>query len=170
MNKFFDDCLNEDIPKKEKVIKEQTPPEQKKKVKKLTSKRTKKNYVNNIDMFNAMVEWKEEIEHNPQTPLPEYIGECFMKMTESLGRKTYAHTHLDDMKSHALLTCCLYAKNFNPEKSTNPFAYFTTVINNSFAQVHNNEKEEIAGKFQMIKDVTEASDNYDYRERKEDRE
>lgn len=169
MNKFFEDCVDQE-PTKQKPIKEPAPPTEKRKVQKLTSKRSKKNYVNNIDMFNAMVEWKEELETNSQAPLPNYIGECFMKMTESLGRKTHAHTHLDDMKSHALLTCCLYAKNFNPEKSTNPFAYFTSFINNAFAQIHNREKEEIEGKFEMIKEKTAAHDNYDYRERKKETE
>ena len=161
MNKFFDDD-DEEKPIKEEIIEPVKPPKQ---IKKLQSKRNKKNYVNNIDMYNSMLDWLQALEDDPKAPLPEYIGKCLMKMVESLGRKTHAHTHLDDMKSHALLTCCLYAKNFNPAKSTNPFSYFTTCINNAFAQVHNREKEEIEGKFQMIKDLTEADENYDYRER-----
>lgn len=131
-------------------------------VKKKYSPRKNKNYINNEDFLNAMIAWKLELTTNPKARLPEYVGHCFMKLTEHLGRKTPMHTQLPDMKSHALITCCLYAKNFNPEKSNNPFAYFTSCINNAFAQIHNKEKAIIDGKFKYIKDKYDISEGYDY--------
>lgn len=36
------------------------------------------------------------------------------------------------MKAEGILTVIKYLRNFNPEKSNNPFAYITTIISNSF--------------------------------------
>ena len=40
----------------------------------------------------------------------------------------------DDCKQQAILDCLQYWKGFNPEKSNNPFAYFTSVITNGLAK------------------------------------
>ena len=46
----------------------------------------------------------------------------------------------DDMVSFALINLCANALNFNPEKSNNPFSYYTTAIHNSFLQFLASEK------------------------------
>jgi hypothetical protein len=72
------------------------------------------------------------------------------------------------MRQHAVLICCLYAKNFKIEKSINAFAYFSRYIKNAFAQIHNKQKEFIDFRFELIKDTSNVSESYDYRERDEE--
>lgn len=124
-------------------------------------KARKKNYINNREFFEAICKWQDEIEIDKNARMSEYLGECFMVLADRLARKASHHTHIEDMKSHAVLTCCLYAKNFDRTQSENPFAYFTQCIKNGFAQVHNKEKKLIEAKFQMIKEMCGA-DEYDY--------
>ena len=40
----------------------------------------------------------------------------------------------EDCKQTALLDCLQYWRGFDPEKSNNPFAYFTSVITNGYAK------------------------------------
>lgn len=64
-------------------------------------------------------------------------------IAERLGRKgKYAnYTFLVDMKAFAMMNLVKSWRSFNPEKSNNPFAYFTSCINNSFLQYLNNERK-----------------------------
>ena len=51
-----------------------------------TTKKTK-HYINNADFLNALVAYKERKLTNPEEPIPNYIGECWMKIAEGLSRK-----------------------------------------------------------------------------------
>ncbi|MBT4785046.1 MAG: hypothetical protein HOO21_06805 [Candidatus Marinimicrobia bacterium] len=44
------------------------------------------------------------------------------------------YTFRDDLVSDGIENCLLYAHNFNPEKSKNPFAYFTQIIYQSYVR------------------------------------
>jgi DNA-directed RNA polymerase specialized sigma24 family protein len=48
----------------------------------------------------------------------------------------------EDMKSEAILNLCNNALKFDPAKSSNPFAFYTTAIRNSFLQYLNHEKKQ----------------------------
>lgn len=50
------------------------------------------------------------------------------------------YTYNTDMQSFALLNLVKSWKSFNPAKSSNPFAYFTSCVTNSFRQFLNQEK------------------------------
>jgi hypothetical protein len=52
----------------------------------------KKHYVNNADFLQALIDYKQSCEkakedgkEDPQ--IPNYIGECFLKIAEHLSRK-----------------------------------------------------------------------------------
>lgn len=124
----------------------------------------KKNYINNKEFFASICEWQDRYALDTNARMSEYLGECFILLADRLSRKAYNHTMIDDMKSHALLTCCTYASKFDRTRTENPFAYFTTCILNAFAQVHNSEKKLIDAKFEMIKELCNG-DEYDYRDR-----
>ena len=47
----------------------------------------------------------------------------------------------DDMVSFALVNLCANALKFNPEKSNNPFSYYTSAIHNSFLQFIASERD-----------------------------
>ena len=57
-------------------------------------------------------------------------------MIENISaKKTYKDKEVEkDCKQQAMLDCLQYWRGFDPEKSNNPFAYFTSVITNGLAK------------------------------------
>lgn len=119
----------------------------------MKSNRVKKDYVNNVDFFNALVEHAEECtkakETNLQKPMvPSYVAECFMKIADGLSHKPnfMNYTYRDEMISDGIENCIMYYDNFDPTKSKNPFAYFTQIIYYAFLRRIHKEK-----KYQYVK-------------------
>jgi hypothetical protein len=107
-------------------------------------------YVCNKDFFAAIVEYRKQVfaarESGEQVPkLPDYIGECLLKMATRYSFKpNFAnYSYREEMISDAVENCILYFMNFDPQKSNNPFAYFTTVIDKAFIRRINKEKRQV---------------------------
>jgi DNA-directed RNA polymerase specialized sigma24 family protein len=56
----------------------------------------------------------------------------------------------DDMISDGIENCIQYLHNFNPEKSTNPFAYFTQIIHYAFLRRIQREKRQLEIKNKIL--------------------
>ena len=56
----------------------------------------------------------------------------------------------EDMISDGIENCVQYMNNFNPEKSKNPFAYFTQIIYYAFVRKIQKEKKQLYIKFKTI--------------------
>ena len=115
-------------------------------------------YVSNKDFYTAMVDWKDKIEsasndNEPPPPIPNYVGECFMKIASKLSNRPNfnGYTYKDEMISDGIENCIQYADRFNPEKSNNPFAYFTQIIYYAFLRRIQREKKQSRVKDAMIK-------------------
>lgn len=52
------------------------------------------------------------------------------------------YTYNEDMQAYAMMMLVRTWNSFNPEKSSNPFAFFTQCIKNSFIQYLNQEKRQ----------------------------
>jgi hypothetical protein len=96
-------------------------------------------YVDNKKLFAEMKQYldgvKEAEESGADKPrIPEYIGECLLKISTRLSTKPnfINYTYRDEMISDGIENCINYIGNFNPEKSDNPFAYFTQIIYYAF--------------------------------------
>lgn len=78
----------------------------------------------------------------------ERLGEIFMDLVENYATKSNfsGYTYLDEMKSRAIFFLLKYSKSFNPDKSSNAFAYCTQIVKNAFIQVINKENKHIATK------------------------
>ena len=107
------------------------------------------NYINNEHFLNALVSHKEAVKKaselgNPKPRTPEYIGECFMKIANNLSKRPNfcQYTYKDEMISDAIENCLQYFENFNPEKSSNPFAYFTQICWYAFVRRIAKEKKQ----------------------------
>ena len=105
-------------------------------------------YVDNKVFLQAMIEWKEKCkiaeEADEQKPaVTNYIGECFLKIATHLSYRPnfINYTYKDDMISDGIENCLQYASNFNPEKSNNPFAYFTQIIYYAFHPKNSKRKK-----------------------------
>ena len=58
------------------------------------------------------------------------------------------------MISDGIENCLQYVHNFNPEKSDNPFAYFTQIIYYAFLRRIQKEKKQTHVKNKMIENMT----------------
>ena len=96
-------------------------------------------YVDNKVFLQAMSEWKDkckvaEGDGKERPPVTNYIGECFLKIATHLSYRPnfINYTYKEEMISDGIENCLQYASNFDPEKSKNPFAYFTQIIYYAF--------------------------------------
>lgn len=120
------------------------------------TKRAKTNYINNPDFLQAMIEYREKVaaakeSGKPKPQVPPYIGECFMKIATRLSHKPnfINYSFRDEMICDGIENCMQYIDNFNPEKSNNPFAYFTQIIYFAFLRRIDKEKKQLYIKFKL---------------------
>ena len=114
-------------------------------------------YVDNKKLHEEMVKYldavKEAEESDSDKPkIPEYIGECLLKISTRLSTKPnfINYTYKHDMISDGIENCLMYIHNFNPDKSQNPFAYFTQIIYYAFIRRIQKEKKQTHIKHKMI--------------------
>ena len=81
--------------------------------------------------------------------IPNYIGECFLKIGEHLSRKPnfISYSFRDEMIADGIENCLMYFRNFDPAKSKNPFAYFTQIIYYAFLRRIMKEKKQLYVKY-----------------------
>ena len=127
------------------------------------TKKKSEHYVNNKEFLAAMVEYKKSVNKAKRTKInkplvPDYIGECFLKIANHLSYRPnfINYTFRDDMISDGIENCLQYLDNFNPEKSNNPFAYFTQIIYYAFVRRIQKEKKQVTIKQKLIMEA-----NYD---------
>jgi hypothetical protein len=113
-----------------------------------------KNYINNPDFLKALVDYREKCieakaKDKPNPPIPNYIGECFMKIAEGLSHKPnfINYPMREDMVSDGIENCLMYFHNFDPTKYNNPFAYFTQIIYYAFLRRIEKEKKQLYVKY-----------------------
>jgi hypothetical protein len=105
-----------------------------------TKKRgTGAHYVNNKLFLEAMIEYKDKvklsIENSTRKPqISNYIGNCILLIAQRVAHKPNFsnYTFREEMISDGIENCIMYIDNFNPEKSSNPFAYFSQIIHFAF--------------------------------------
>ncbi len=115
---------------------------------------TKKHYVNNADFLTALIEYRSncdiaKTEGKEDPRIPNYIGECFLKIAEHLSRKPnfVSYSFRDEMISDGIENCIQYFRNFDETKSKNPFAYFTQIIYFAFLRRIMKEKKQLYVKY-----------------------
>lgn len=113
-----------------------------------------KHYINNADFLQALIDYKkacvEASEKGKSDPrVPNYIGECFLKISEHLARKPnfISYSFKEEMISDGIENCVMYFRNFDPEKSKNPFAYFTQIVYYAFLRRIAREKKQLYLKY-----------------------
>ena len=123
----------------------------------MTKRKRSEHYVNNKEFFAALIAYREEREIAeakglPRPIIPRYIGECFLKIATHLSFKPNFVNYMfkDDMVSDGIENCVQYIHNFNPEKSQNPFAYFTQIIHYAFLRRIQREKRQLEIKNKIL--------------------
>ena len=120
-------------------------------------KKVTQHYVDNKKFLEAMVNYKDKVnsakENDRKKPdVTNYIGECFLKIANHLSYRPnfINYTYRDDMISDGIENCLQYMNNFDPAKSTNPFAYFTQIIYYAFIRRIQKEKKQSLVKQKLI--------------------
>lgn len=115
----------------------------------MTRKRSE-HYVNNKEFLEAIIVYKQKIKEaeelgKPKPRITNYLGECFLKIATHLSYKPNFVNYMfkDDMICDGIENCVQYINNFNPEKSSNPFAYFTQIIHYAFLRRIQKEKKQL---------------------------
>ena len=124
----------------------------------MARRRTKsEHYVNNKEFLAALIKYREDreiaqIQDKPRPVIPRYIGECFLKIANHLSFKPNFVNYMfkEDMISDGIENCVQYIHNFNPEKSRNPFAYFTQIIHYAFLRRIQREKRQLEIKNKIL--------------------
>lgn len=111
-------------------------------------------YINNSDFLDALDKYKKSCEDakkegKPDPKVPNYIGECFLKIADRLSRKpNFAlYTFKEEMICDGVENCIMYFRNFDSEKSKNPFSYFTQIIYYAFLRRILKEKKQLYVKY-----------------------
>lgn len=135
------------------------------------SKKKSEHYVNNKELLEALIVYRSKVEKDflrrngrkplkedrakhweGKPPIPNYLGECFLKIATHLSYKPNFVNYMfrDDMISDGIENCVQYIHNFDPEKSKNPFAYFTQIIHYAFLRRIEKEKKQLKIKTKII--------------------
>jgi len=101
-------------------------------------KKRKVNYLNNKDILAQVILSKE------QEKMTDRLAHMLQTLAARYGKKgNFAnYTYNEDMQAYAMLMLVKTWKSFKPEKSQNPFAFFTQCIKNSFIQFLNQERRQ----------------------------
>lgn len=122
--------------------------------------KAKVHYVNNAKLCEAMIEYKDSVNHcrdnnKPHPSVSNYIGESIMKIATHLAYKPNFsnYSFRDEMICDGIENCLQYIDNFDPTKSKNPFAYFTQIIYFAFIRRIQKEKKYLYTKYAAIRNA-----------------
>lgn len=137
----------------------------------MTRRKRSEHYVNNKDFLEALIKYREDVvisfirkygreptkddrskSWDTKPPIPRYIGECFLKIANHLSFKPNFVNYMfkEEMISDGIENSVQYIHNFDPEKSKNPFAYFTQIIHYAFIRRINKEKKQMEIKNKIL--------------------
>jgi hypothetical protein len=130
-------------------------------------------YVNNAEMLESIKSYKAKLkearDNNTEEPrIPEYLGECVLKIATRLSQKSnfINYSYRDDMILDGIENCIQCMNSFDPEKSSNPFSYFTQVIYFAFLRRIAKEKKQSYIKGKLVREM--SFDTFDLQGHDED--
>jgi len=122
-----------------------------------------------------MIEYKRQyhISKSNDEELPiisEYLGSVFLKIAQRLSfRPNFInYAFKNDMISDGIENCLHYIHNFNPDKSSNPFAYFTQIIYYAFIRRIQKEKKQLYIKYKSMQNYEISPEYVEYMNYDED--
>ena len=135
----------------------------------------KAHYVDNALFLEAMIEykkqWQTSKDNEEELPIiSEYLGSVFLKIAQRLSfRPNFInYAFKNDMISDGIENCLHYIHNFNPEKSSNPFAYFTQIIYYAFIRRIQKEKKQLYIKYKSMQNYEISPEYVEYMNYDED--
>ena len=114
------------------------------------ARKKEEGYLPNPEMFKEVLKCQET------GVISERLGKMYMIMAKRIATKPNfsGYSYKDEMISNGVVACCAALHKFNPEKSENTFAYYTSIIHNAFIQILNKEQKQ-----RDIRDAMLVKDN-----------
>ena len=131
------------------------------------SKKENVHYVNNAQFSQSVVDYvtlvrEAEKDNNPIPIVPNYIAECFLRISEGLSHKSnfIRYTYREEMVMDGVENCLKAILNYNLEFATrtgrpNAFAYFTQIVWYAFLRRIAKEKKQQDIKMSYISKVSD---------------
>lgn len=121
--------------------------------KKQSSDCTDNNYVNNETFLSEIIAYKKELNIDPsKAAVSNELAKYFIDIAENLSSKGnfYSYTFKEDMIADSIENCIRSVASFDPDKGSNPFAYFTQLIFYAFVRRIHKEKKELYIKYKSF--------------------
>ena len=141
----------------------------------MAKRKSKVHYVDNAKFLEEMIEYKRQyqISINNDKELPiisEYLGSVFLNIAQRLSfiPNFINYAFKNDMISDGIENCLHYIHNFDPEKSKNPFAYFTQIIYYAFIRRIQKEKKQLYIKYKSMQNYEISPEYVEYMNYDED--
>jgi len=114
-------------------------------------------YVSNKEFLQEMIEYKARVEEakSQDRPAPEVTDAIALKIMLIAQRLSFKpnfinYTYRDEMVLDAIENCIRYVDNFDPDRSNNPFSYFTQICYYAFIRRIQKEKKEFHIKVKYV--------------------
>lgn len=113
-------------------------------------KKKSAHYIDNKLFYTEMIKYHASYQESKRKgedrpAVPRYVGECIMLIAQRLATRPnfVGYSYKDEMIGDAIENCLRYLHNFNPDKTNNPFAYFTQIVYNAFLRRIEKEKKQL---------------------------
>lgn len=125
---------------------------------KRTARKDRQHYVTNDELYLALIEYRKEIQHaeennEPKPIVTDYIAECLVKIANKLANMSNfsKYPFRDEMIADAIENCLKYVDRFDPDKSKNPFAYYTQICWYAFIRRIDMEQRYLYDKYSLVR-------------------
>lgn len=117
-------------------------------------------YINNKEFYEEIVNYFNMKNNDPDIPIPECIWLKFRKLSLRIASRANfsGYTYKSEFISDAIILCAEKIDRFDPKRSRNPFAFFTTAIINCFIGRIEKEKRETEYKDHFLRVHEERED------------
>lgn len=128
-------------------------------------------YISNKHLYRLMIRYRntllESREKNLKPPqIPADIGNAIALICTNLIKRpnfsSYSSQYRDEMISDAMVDCVAAIDNFDPDKTNNPFAYFTQIAWNAYIRRIQKEKKQQYIKFKNYEQSFVLGGDYDH--------
>jgi len=130
------------------------------------SNKNPRHYVDNKTLYQTLIKYRQQRQDalaigEPPPRIPEYVGLCVFQIATRLATKGnfINYSYKDEMISDGIENCIQYMNNFDPNKSKNPFAYFTRIVYNAYILRIQKEKKQTYIKYKSLQNCI-LNDNF----------
>lgn len=132
------------------------------------TKKSTKNYVNKDDLLSALIQYKKQCKESEDSGealprVPDYIGMCIYQISNRIASRPNfsGYSFKEDMIQDGIENCLLYIRNFDAEKSSNPFGYFSRIIWYAFLRKIQKEKKQMYVRFKSSQELISMGETYE---------